>query len=144
MTASDEAKKIFEAYQRELLERQRANSSSFDKAVLTLSTAGLGVSISFSETVIANWDAVQCLILLKLSWGCFAAAIVSTILSFMASQNAISKRLTFAEKYYLENKDEYLNKKTLMETATGALNNFSGMIFIVAVALTVIFVMTNT
>lgn len=143
MTATDEARAVFEAYRRELLERQRANSSSFDKAVLTLSSAGLGVSISFIKNIIGDLEVAQCVILLQLSWGCFAAAIVSTILSFMTSQSAITKHLTFAEKYYLENKDEYFNKRTPMEKATRFLNSLSGIIFMVAVALIVIFVIVN-
>jgi len=143
MTENDESKKIYADHRRELLERQRANSSAYDRAVLALSSAGLGASISFVSKIvdhsIAKWAC-----LLPLSWIVFCLAIVSTVASLMTSQGAISKALEYAGEYYLNERDEYLDKRSGYEVATMVLNMVSGIAFVTAVVLTLIYMISNS
>lgn len=134
--------KIYDEYRRELTVKQNSNSENYDKSILTLSSAGLGLSLAFIKDIVPL-ARVQDLSMLLTSWGCFAAAIVVTLFSFQCSQWAIQRALTDAEKYYLKDLEEYQTKKNPWNTATSWLNSISGIAFVVAVITTAIFVFTN-
>lgn len=138
----DERKKIYSETRKDLLNRQLSNTENFDKAIISLSTAGLGLSLAFIKDVVKIPEA-RYLVLLYFSWSLFGVAIVSTILSFVSSQSGINKQLYFAEKYYLEEKEEFINKRNWQAQITNYLNIFSGIVFVGAIILTVIFVISN-
>lgn len=138
----DERKKIYSETRKDLLNRQLSNSENFDKAIISLSTAGLGLSLAFIKDIVKIPEA-HCLVLLYFSWSLFGAAIISTILSFVSSQSGINKQLYFAEEYYLEKKEEFINKRNWQAQITNYLNIFSGIVFVGAIILTVIFVISN-
>lgn len=142
MEVLNEVRKIHDAYRKELLERQRANSSNFDRVILSLSTAIVGLSISFLNDVFSLKDA-ECLILLKLSWGAFSFVIILTVVSFIVSQKALDRQMDYAEKYYLNDKEEYGTKKSFLARLTDLFNLFSGIIFIIGILLLIIFVNQN-
>jgi hypothetical protein len=83
------------------------------------------------------------ILLLKISWCLFGAAIVSTLISFAISQFAIKRQLEYAEKYYLEGKEEYLNKGNTPATLTDYVNYASGLLFLAGIVATVWFVSSN-
>ncbi len=56
------------------------------------------------------------------SWFLFAGAIVFTIISFVVSQGGVKKQLKYAEKYYLEGKEEYLRKTNWLAKITECIN----------------------
>ena len=138
----EERQRKYKETRDDLLVRQLSNSEKFDGAILTLSTAALGFSLSFlSKVVRAN--RVQCSALLTLSWCFFALAIISTISSFLASQLGIKRQLEYAENYYLEKRDEYLYKKNRPAEVTEWLNYASAFLFIFGILSTVVFVSYN-
>ena len=47
-----ERQRLYEEYRKDLLARQLSNAQNFDKAVLSLSTAGLGFSLAFIKDII--------------------------------------------------------------------------------------------
>ena len=53
------------------------------------------------------------------------------------------RQLKYAEKYYIYNQNEYLNKQNLWAKITTILNYISGGLFFVAVVITIIFVSLN-
>lgn len=138
----EERRKLYAETRRDLLARQLSNSERFDGAVLTLSTTALGISLAFIKDVVSIADA-KCLLWLISSWWLFACAIVSTLLSFVASQLGIRKQLAHAERYYLEEKEEYLSKRNGPARVTECLNYSSAILFIAALASTIIFVTIN-
>lgn len=73
-------------HRRHLLDSLYAESSSFDKAVMTLAAGALGISIAFVNNVAPNPRATGWL---AVSWGLFAASLVCVLFSFMAAQSAI-------------------------------------------------------
>ena len=99
-----ERRELYEKTRKDLLDRELSNSQLYDRAILTLSAAALGISLAFIKEI-ANPVEPRCLLII--SWCLFSAAIISTILSFWVSQKALKKQLEYAEKYYLEEKDEY-------------------------------------
>jgi len=142
---NDDTKKREELYvetRAELLARQLSNSERFDNAILSLSTGALGISIVFIKDIVPIKTA-QNILLLKISWWLFGLSIISTVVSFVASQAGIRTQLKFAEHYYLLKQEEYLKKKNFSSLINDFLNYMSGAIFIVAVILTIIFVSSN-
>lgn len=133
---------LYAETRKDLLTRQLSNSEKFDGAVLTLSTATLGVSLTFIKDIVPL-NKVQDICLLKMSWWLFGLAILSTLFSFLASQLGISTQLKYAEEYYLNSKSEFLNKTNLWAKATDFFNYAAALFFILALIFTIVFVSTN-
>jgi len=138
----EDNEKLFAKFRDELLTRQRLNSTNYDKAILTLSTAGLGISFSFVHYVFASSEITN-LFLLKISWAFFACSIISTLCSFVVSQIALSKQIYFAEMYYIKRKEEYFFRKNRLNSLTKFMNIAAGILFITAITFTLLFFWIN-
>lgn len=125
----------------DLLSRQLSNAENYDKAVLTLSTAFLGISFAFLKDFVPIDRAVW-LCLLYGSWVVLTGSVMSTIISFWLSQRAIDVQLRKAEDYYLRDDQCALNKSRVA-TATDWVNAVSGVLFVLGVSLTTVFVIVN-
>lgn len=132
----------YRQYYEEIAKRQLSNNEAFDKAILSLSSAGLALSLTFFKFVVPANEAVS-IGNIKWAWYLFLAAIISTILSFIASQAALKKELQNAEKYYLQDLEEYENKNNPASNLTEALNIISALFFISAIINVVRFVVAN-
>ena len=137
-----ERHKLYAETRTDLLNRQLSNSELYDRSILTLSTSALGISLAFIKDIVSP-DKAQCTGLLVISWWLFGLAIISTMLSFWASQKGIETQLDNASKYYLEGKDEHLTKINIHAKRTECLNCLSGTSFIMAIVLTIVFVSIN-
>jgi hypothetical protein len=138
----EERKKIYAATRQDLLNRNLSNSEKYDNAILTLSTGILAISLAFIKDIVPL-NIASFAILLLMSWCLFGLAIVSTLVSFVLSQFAIKRQLDYAEKYYLDRKDEYLTKKNRLARFTEYANYTSGGFFIIGIITTIIFVSVN-
>ena len=148
----DESERDYEQYLKErdeLLKRQLSDSQLFDKAILTLSSAGLGFSLAFIRKGVSPEAATQ-VCLLYVSWGLFVLAIAFTLISFFTSQCAINKQLESNEDYYLgdegkpsnsENKPD--NSRNRWNRISKGLSCFSLIFYLLAVVLTVLFAILN-
>lgn len=134
--------RLFKESYDELVKKQISNSENFDRSVLTLSASGLGLSLAFIKDVapLAKAFAIELLIV---SWGLFGLSIIATIASFMTSQAAIRFQIFAARKYYLEEDDEYLAKRSIASKSTDILNFLAGAAFIAAIIGTILFVALN-
>jgi len=132
----------YRAYYEEITKRQLSNSEAFDKAILTLSSAGLALSLTFFKFVIPVNQATS-INIIEQAWFLFLAAIISTIISYITSQRALTLELNHAEKYYLEDKEEYENKHNPASDVTNVLNAVSALFFIGAIISVVYFVTEN-
>ena len=81
-----------------------SNSQMLDKAILSLSSAGLGVSLAFIKNVVPL-DKATNLYLLYFSWGTFVGAIAGTLVSFLVSQRGLEKQANQVNDE-LENMDD--------------------------------------
>lgn len=142
MDDDKERRALYAETRRDLLVRNLSNSEKFDAAILTLSMAALGVSLTLIRGGMSLGKAHHgsCLVV---SWWCFGLAIISTMLSFFSSQSAIKQQLDYAYKYYIQRKQEYLDKTSVFHVLTDGLNYISGILFIVAIMLTIMFVSAN-
>ena len=119
-----------------------SNTEQFDKAILTLSSSGLGLSIAVIQFIVplavANF-----VWLLWASWILFASAIVVTVVSFMTTSRAIKDTRYYAYQYYLNSEEKYADKVSPFSVITHYLNRISGIVFILAISSTVAFVVPN-
>lgn len=138
----EERKKIYSQLRERLLENQLSNSENFDKAILSLSSAGLGISLTFLKDIVTV-PSHSSYMTLKISWFLFVFAIISTIVSYVTSQKGIDIQLHNAEKYYLGMDENYFNKKNIFAKITNILNGLSAGFFLLAVVFTVMFASCN-
>ena len=126
-----------------------SNSQMLDKALLSLSSAGLGVSLAFIKNVVSLKEATD-LYLLYSSWGAFAGAILSTLISFLTSQHGLEKQAKQFDDE-LKNMDDNGFEGNYDETDRSDryfqiskwLTRLSLVCYIAAIILTVLFVILN-
>jgi hypothetical protein len=138
---SELRRELLAAARKELTERQFSNSESYDKAILTLSSAFLALSLTFIKDVLGSAP-VRGTWTLYASWIAFAAAIISTVVSLRVSDAALNSQLELIEQYY-QHRDESAAEKSSLSRWVDRCNNASGLLFVVGIVLTVIFVIHN-
>lgn len=136
-----EKRRLLAETRADLLKRQLSNAENYDKAVLSLSTFFLGLSLAFLKEVVPVQRA-ESLRLLYGSWILLVCALLSTIISFWVSQRAIDLQLKRAEDYYLRDDQSALNKSWIAK-ATDWVNWASGGFFFFGVSLATAFVFVN-
>jgi len=125
-----------------LIEAQQQSYQQFDKAILTLSSGGLGVSIIFLRDILPLEQITNYYFLIG-SWMLFTISILSTLISFLTSQYAYSEQLRLIEEYF-QNKDSGApDKKNRFAQITERLNVSAAVFFILAVVSTIMFVSLN-
>ena len=138
--------KLYELYvkdEEELSKRELSNVENLDKAILSLSSAGLGLSLVFIRNVVELTEASH-LWLLHLSWGMFILAIISTLSSYLFGQSALNKQRDFNEKYYfLEGDEDAGQQMPLASKITYWLSYVSVFAYIAAVICTAFFIRYN-
>jgi hypothetical protein len=136
-----EKRRLLAETRADLLKRQLSNTENYDKAVLSLSTFFLGLSLAFLKEVVPGQRA-ESLWLLYFSWGFLICALLSTIISFLVSQRAIDLQLKKAEDYYLRDDQAALSKSRIAKV-TDWVNWASGASFFIGVSLVTAFVGVN-
>jgi hypothetical protein len=137
-----ENQRLYERTREELITSQRSNSENYDKSILTLSSAALGISITFISTVIELRYAIyKGLLFLSLAFFCFA--IINTIYSFIISQTGIKFELKRAEKYYLKNVDRVISTKNKYAKYVDCQNIASGILFVFGIISFLVFMYIN-
>lgn len=146
MTENHEfAQKRRDAYEKcmdEIDKREQSGLESFDKAVLTLSSAGLGISVTLLTDVIPLDRAVH-VFTLYFSWVMFVAAMLCTLISFQVSVCALDAHKVLVNKYYLGGEDSALSAKNKFDEATHWFNRMSAITFVFALFSTLYFVIFN-
>ena len=141
----DDSEKLYELYvkeEEELSKRDLSNVENLDKAILSLSSAGLGLSLVFIKNVVELTQAAY-VFLLHISWLMFVLAITSTLLSYLFGQSALNKQREFNEKYYLEGDDDAGQQTSWASQTTRGLSYVSVFTYIAAVSFTALFIGLN-
>jgi uncharacterized membrane protein YpjA len=137
-----ENQKMFSERRRELIDRQLSNSEAQDKAILTLSSSGLVLSVSFIRFVV-ELDSATYTYLLFSSWLFFALAVISTIFSYLIGQKAINDSIGISYKYYIEDNDDYENIVPASSNINDKVNLLSSITFMLAVISIAAFITLN-
>jgi hypothetical protein len=117
-------------------------SNTLDKAVLSLSSAGFLLTIALTKFLIPVAKA-DMLWMLKLSWGCFGAAIVFSILSLLSSKSAITEERNNIYQYYMLGNDEFGNKSNFWGRITFWVSRLAVMLFISGMISTITYATSN-
>ena len=133
---------IYDSFRDELLKRQLSNTENYDKSILTLSSAGLAISLTFLKFVVPIEQA-QSVFLVKISWACFLLSIIISLAAYLISNAAITQQLKIAEDYYVNKLASAFNKKNWLSTVNNWLNYATGLLFAAAIITVVLFVITN-
>lgn len=139
---TNEHQRIHDELRDDLFKRQLSNSQFLDKAILTLSGAGLGFSLVVVNDVVPL-TTVYHVYLLKMSWFCFGAAILSTLVSFLIGQIAIKKQLKLNYRYYILRQEDAKNEKNLWSAAIPVFSWASVISYLIAVTFVIVFVACN-
>lgn len=122
-----------------LIDAQQQSYQQFDKAILTLSSGGLGVSIIFLRDILPFEQITNYYFLIG-SWILFTISITCTLVSFLTSQYAYNEQLELINRYFLNKDSDALTKKNTFAQITGGLNISAAVFFILAVISTIMFV----
>jgi len=136
------AEKAYNSFREESWKRQLSNTENFDKSILTLSSGGLVISLTFLRFLIPEEGAVH-IWLISSSWVCFLISITLSLIAYRISNGAIAKQLKIAEQYYIEQDENAFDENNKYTVINRILNNIVGIIFFVAMATLVLFVIIN-
>ena len=142
---ADDPEKLYELYVKEeedLSKRDLSNVENLDKAILSLSSAGLGLSLVFIKNVVELSKANHVWVL-NGSWLMFVLAIRSTLLSYLFGQRALNKLREFIERYYFDGDEDAGQKTSLASRITRVLSHVSVFAYIAAVSGTALFIGLN-
>jgi hypothetical protein len=139
---SADAKKAFADLASEASKRELSGSENFDKSVLTLSSAGLGLSLTFLKDFVQLSSATTKWALYG-SWIAFTLATLGTMVSFICSGKAQRTQLKLAEDYYLHGDESALTRGNKWGACNSILNGIACIAFTSALVLTVIFIWSN-
>ena len=129
----EERREAYEKYREELLKRQLSNDEAYDKSILSLSSAGLAITLTLYNEILPK-EGVDAAFLLYTSWVLFAVAIISTIVSFQISQKGLTIQESIAEKYYIDKEEKAFDLNNWAASVTVIINFLSGIAFITAIS----------
>ncbi|WGV98878.1 hypothetical protein QF117_02640 [Vibrio sp. YMD68] len=133
---------IHDKYRDDLLKRQQSNSEGYDKAILSLSSASLGFSLTAIKFVVPLETATY-MWLLNLGWALLLATIICSLLAYRVSNKALGQEMLNAEDYYINGDETASRRKNKYSEINGKLNKATGVFFAIAITFVVIFVMVN-
>ena len=133
---------IHDSSREDLLKRQLSNSENYDKAILSLSSAGLALSVTVIKFIVPL-DKAENLWTLKISWGMFLITIISSLLAFLISNKAISRQLDIQEDYYINCSRKAQTESNNYSKVNSIINNITGVTFAFAISLVIYFVIVN-
>jgi hypothetical protein len=133
---------IYDSFRDELLKRQLSNTENYDKSILTLSSAGLAISLVFLKSIVPM-EKAECLFLMKTSWVFFLLTILVSLVAYLISNAAITKQLSISEDYYVNRMQSAFNKKNWLSLLNNWLNYCVGVLFGIAIIAVVAFVTLN-
>ncbi|WP_067522848.1 hypothetical protein [Endozoicomonas ascidiicola] len=136
------ASKIYDSYRDEVHKRQLSNTENYDKSILTLSSSGLAISLTFLKLIVPIEIAGN-LWLIQASWFLFLVSIILSLIAYLVSNSALNLQLEIAHKYYIEAQASAFSKGNYFSKLNEWLNRIVGLSFALALGFTVIFVITN-
>ena len=146
MTRTEEEQKVademFDKLRDDLLSRDLSNTENYDKAILTLSSSSLALSITTIKFVVPVTTAT-CIFLLKSAWVLLAISIVCSLLAYLISNKAMGVQLNNARDYYKKDIESAFSEKNVFTTINSYINIITGLTFAFAICLLITFITIN-
>lgn len=136
------ANELYDSYRDEVRKRQLSNNENYDKTILSLSSAGLALSLTAIRFVVPL-EIASYLDLIKWSWWLFGITIFISIVAYFVSNKALDRQLEIAERYYEQGHEEAFNEKNGYSDLNNLLNKMAGLTFLIATAFIISFVTFN-
>lgn len=136
------AEGLYERYRDDLVTGRRGAHQEYDRSVLSVAGAGLGLSIAFIKDIVPI-AAASAVPILYLSWWLFAAAMVSVLVSFLTGQRAFDRQIRLADDYYSGRDPAAYDAPNRFAVATRILNLVSCVALVLAIVCTVSFASVN-
>ncbi len=133
--------KVYLEERKSLIEFKFEESRLFDKAILTLAAGALGLSLTFIRQIAPEPDPWTKPILVA-SWVSFWLSLLSTLISFLISQDACSKQIKILEEEYC-NADDSPQQAPKLRDYPRMLNWASIGLFILGAILLIVFSAAN-
>ncbi|EBF4785150.1 hypothetical protein AC369_22150 [Salmonella enterica subsp. diarizonae] len=137
-----QATAFYATYKAEVDKRELSNTDNYDKNILTLSSAGLAISLTVFKDI-APHGQIAHIWLLYSAWVLFGCAILATIFSFLISNAALRSELEVAYKYYIEEDESVFGRVSLISKILSWVNRFSGGFFVLAIISVITFGVIN-
>jgi hypothetical protein len=129
-------------YIADVTQKEVANADNYDKSLLTLSSALLGISLTFIDNVVPLGNALWKWALVA-SWACFALTILTVLASIMYGQHCLNQLAKSAKVYFLEHDKSSNGISENIRRRLFWFNCANGAIFFSGVVLMVVFVSVN-
>ena len=136
------ADKIFDKLRDDLLSRDLSNTENYDKAILTLSSSSLALSLTAIKFVVPVATATY-VMLLKSAWILLLISVVSSLIAYLISNKAMGVQLNNARDYYKKDIEDAFSRKNVFSTINSYLNVITGLTFAVAICLLIAFISIN-
>ena len=136
------AVEIHDKSREDLLKRQLSNNESYDKAILSLSSAGLALSLTAVKFVIPLNKATD-VWALKASWVFFLVTVILSLSAYLIGNKAISKQLQIQEDYYIKRLVKAQTESNKYSRINSFFNAVTGGVFACAISLVIYFVTVN-
>jgi hypothetical protein len=124
-----------------LLDAKLEGSRLFDKAILTLAAGSFALSLTFIKQIIQS--TIHNHWILILAWICFGVSILSTLVSFLVSQEGCSRQIEILEQTFFANEKSKNKLINIPGVWTRRLNWLSIISFITGVLFLTLFVVIN-
>ncbi|MDO3383011.1 hypothetical protein [Gilvimarinus algae] len=146
MTRSPEDQKVademFDKFRDDLLKRELSNSEGYDKAILALSSASLGFSLTVIKFIVPIDTAIH-LWLLVLCWSLLVLCVIFSLSAYLVSNKAILMQLNNARDYYKKGIDDAFTRKNIYDSINIILNQVTGLLLAIAISIIVVFISIN-
>ncbi len=137
-------------HKKDLLAEYRRNSTALDKIIITISSGGILLTITFFEKT-AKTSTENLILLLELSWISFLISIISIIISYKTAEQALKLADSRLEKWYGSSKEE-IEKGTLkppllrniFDKLTEFTNHLATIALILGLVLAIVFAIFST
>jgi hypothetical protein len=134
----------YSSYVGVLDERELSNIQSYDKSIITVSSAGIALSIVLLQLMVKEFDAeLNYIWLIQYSWLFFLVAIASTIFSFQIANMSISEAREMAKNVYLDGDLEAVNKLNFWSRVNACISWLSGCSLLIAMIFIITFAFQN-
>ena len=133
---------VYHEERKSLINAELEQARHFDKYILTLAAGTFGLSLLFI-TQIAPQPESGTIWLLVTAWIFFGASILSTLISFLFSQEACSKQREILVEWYKDNTEHKEEIKNVFAAWTKGLNWSSMSLFMFGVIFLIIFSTLN-
>ena len=133
---------LFDKFRDDLLKRELSNTENYDKAILTLSSASLGFSLTAVKFIVPITTAIHKWLLIS-GWFLLVLSVIFSLAAYLISNKAILIQLENAREYYKKGIEDAFTKKNIFISLNSFLNQATGLMLAVAITIIVVFISIN-